>query len=351
MRTEAIGLLSTYPRLTRPLATALAITCYTSEDAARGATESRYQRGTEVVTGTVSHSVLFGILGLSARFSPNPETRSCGRAYAAEAKRSLKEGIDDICLQNIQACVLVGTICSGDGDLLHISSEDQSSDAITQETKRRVWWSLYMIDTWSTAGIDLPRRLLFRGSGPKLPMDEITFNRLERGDPPPKPWEPGLWTHYVVLVQIFDRILDLNRRLVFPSDEDKTPIEEDFQRFSLELEDFERNLPADVRYSAANLAARIADSTGRMFVALHLGYHHYSTLLYYHYLENHKLSLAEPSRLYISRCKYHAAAFSDIVRVSLTSNEAEAVYNIVGHMAVVSSSVLVHTVLFGKTAK
>ncbi|KFY94185.1 hypothetical protein V498_04006 [Pseudogymnoascus sp. VKM F-4517 (FW-2822)] len=170
---------------------------------------------------------------------------------------------------------------------------------------------------------------------------------LEPGDPPPTPWKPGLWTHYVVLVQIFGRVLDLNRRLVFPSDEDKTPIEEESQRLALELEDFERNLPADVRYSEANLAARIADSTGRMFVALHLGYHHYSTLLYYHYLENHKLSFAEPSRLYINRCKYHAAAFSDIVRVSLANNNAEAVYNIVGHMTVVSSSVLVHTVLFG----
>jgi hypothetical protein len=231
--------------------------------------------------------------------------------------------------------------------LLHISSEDESSDAITRETKRRVWWSLYMIDTWSTAGIDLPRRLLFHGSGPQLPMDEGMFNRLERGDQPPKPWKPGLWTHYVVLVQIFGRILDLNRRLVFRSDEDKTSIEEDSQRLALELEEFERNLPADVRYSAANLAARIADSTGRMFVALHLGYHHYSTLLYYHYLENHKLSSAEPSQLYISRCKYHAAAFSDIVRVSLANSEAEAVHNIVGHMTVVSSSVLVHTVLFG----
>ncbi|KFZ11680.1 hypothetical protein V502_07463 [Pseudogymnoascus sp. VKM F-4520 (FW-2644)] len=371
MRKETIRLLSTYPRPIRPLATAIVITCYTEKDAACATTESRNQRGTsdfpslfkEVVNDTVSHNVLFGILGLSARFSPNPETRSRGRAYAAEAKRSLKESIDDVCLQNIQACILVGTICSANSDvsaesiyygiantmaqLLHISSDDESSDAITQETKRRVWWSLYMIDTWSTAGIDLPRRLLFRGSGPKLPMDEGMFNRLERGDPPPEPWKPGLWTHYVVLVQIFGRILDLNRRLVFPSEEDKTPIEEDSQRLALELEDFERNLPADVRYSAANLAARIADSTGRMFVALHLGYHHYSTLLYYHYLENHKLSFAEPSRLYISRCKYHAAAFSDIIRVSLTNNEAEAVYNIVGHMTVVSSSVLVHTVLFG----
>ena len=90
----------------------------------------------DVRNGSLSHNVLLAILGLAARyvskidgnnnitniscyarFSTDPSTRSSGMTYAAEAKRSLKEGIDDICLQNIQACVLVGTICSADGDV------------------------------------------------------------------------------------------------------------------------------------------------------------------------------------------------------------------------------------------
>ena len=235
--------------------------------------------------------------------------------------------------------------------LLNISDEDESDDAIIRETKRRIWWSLYMIDTWSTASADLPPRLSFRGSGPQLPMDENVFYALRRGDPQPDPWEPGLWSHNVVLVQIFRRVIEFNRRLVFNSENITTSMEEESQRLALELEYFERNLPENARYSKDNLAARIADSTGKVFVALHMGYHHYSTLLYYHYLEDHKPSSATQSLLYINRCKYHAAAFSDIARASLTNTGAETVHNAVGHMTVVSSSVLVHTLLFGEKSE
>lgn len=211
-----------------------------------------------------------------------------------------------------------------------------------------------MIDTWSSAGIDLPRRLLFRGSGPQLPMDESIFNSLKTGDPSQQMvlWKPGFWAHMVILVQIFGRILDLNRRIVFPSGGIEPSIEEESRNLASELENFELNLPLDVRYSLENLHARIGDFTARMFIALHLGYHHYSTLLYYHYLEDHdKPYSTEVSQEFIRRCKHHAGAFSKIIGESMANSEAEAVYYAVGHMTVVSSSVLVHTLLFGEASE
>ena len=234
--------------------------------------------------------------------------------------------------------------------LLKLSDEDEVSDPITRETKRRVWWSLYMIDAWSTVGIDLPRRLVFRGSGPQLPIDDDMFNSLQFGDPAPSKvsWKSGLWAYMLILVKIFGRIQDVNRRPAFQTDEDEDLITTDSERLAADLEGFQKALPNDVQYSAAKLGTYIAKGSGRTFVELHLGYHHYSTLLYYHCLDSGHTS-TQTSRLYRDRWKYHAAAFSDIVRKSLTNSEAEAVYNIAGHMTVVSSSVLVHALLFGES--
>jgi hypothetical protein len=234
--------------------------------------------------------------------------------------------------------------------LLKLSDEDVTSDAITCEVKRRVWWSLYMIDTWSTVGVDLPRRLVFRGSGLQLPMDDDMFNSLQVGDPAPSKdsWKSGLWAYMLILVKIFGRIQDVNRRLAFQTDEDDDLIRTDSERLAVDLEEFEKALPDDIKYSVANLNTHVAKGNGRTFVALHLGYHHYSTLLYYHYLDSRHPS-TPTSQQYRDRCKHHAAEFSDIIRISMTNSEAEAVYNIVGHMTVVSSSVLVYTLLFGES--
>jgi hypothetical protein len=51
------------------------------------------------------------------RFSSDPQIRAQGNIYAAKAKSILKQQIDHISLQNIQTCILVGSICSGNGDV------------------------------------------------------------------------------------------------------------------------------------------------------------------------------------------------------------------------------------------
>lgn len=50
------------------------------------------------------------------RFAEEPEIRSHGPLYAAEAKKVLKEDLEHVCIENIQACILVGNICLGDSD-------------------------------------------------------------------------------------------------------------------------------------------------------------------------------------------------------------------------------------------
>jgi hypothetical protein len=50
------------------------------------------------------------------RFANDAEMRSHGSLYAEEAKKILKDNLEHVCIENIQACILVGNICLGDSD-------------------------------------------------------------------------------------------------------------------------------------------------------------------------------------------------------------------------------------------
>lgn len=148
-------------------------------------------------------------------------------------------------------------------------------------------------------------------------------------------------------VQIFAYIQDLNRSLVESSHWNEEYIEKTVMSLSGQLEKFEQELPPTMVFTADNLTLQIKRGVGGAFVALHLGYHHYATLLYYQYLDKYRPA-TNNGRMYAQRCKYHATAFCELLRTSKSHPQAEALYNIVGHMTVVSSSVLLHTLLFGR---
>lgn len=88
-----------------------------------------------VAEGTVSKPVLLAMLGLSARYVifssfayQNPRNSSDSRfatesgivargpMYRAQATAALKEDLEHICIENIQACILVGNNFFGEGD-------------------------------------------------------------------------------------------------------------------------------------------------------------------------------------------------------------------------------------------
>jgi hypothetical protein len=228
---------------------------------------------------------------------------------------------------------------------LEVSQDD---DAVLAETKRRIWWTLYLIDRWASAGLGLPFQFKVRSSAPQLPMDEYEFRKLQPGQRLPDSWlwKPGLWAHMITLVEIFGQIQDLNKSLVQPGGPDLNDVELTVEVLAKQLLDFEEKLQPELRCSLENLKIHASKGLGRTFVALHLGYHHYATLLYYQYLDRH-LTPTPQVRQYAERCKYHAVAFCDLIHDARLHDNTEAVYMIVGHMTVVSSSVLLHTLLFG----
>lgn len=81
-------------------------------------------------------------------------------------------------------------------------------------------------------------------------------------------------------------------------------------------------------------------------MGLHLGFHNYSTLLFYQYLDT-RSTMTTRARQFASQCKHHALSYSEWLTRGRQQSGCEAVYPTVAHMAIVSSSVLLHTLLFG----
>lgn len=220
-----------------------------------------------------------------------------------------------------------------------------SDSVVVCETKKRIWWTLFMADRWYSSGISLPRQISDCDRPTDLPMDETKFHTLAINQKVlDTPYKPGLWAYMITLVDLFGPIQDLSRRIV-QDDLDEIDVDRATHNLSCKLDLWEEMLPPDTKLTEENLELHKNRNTGGAFVALHLGFHHYSTLLHFHYLDARQAS--HEARFYAERCKHHASHYSALLKFAREHEGFEAVYLTVAHMAIVSSSVLVHTLLFG----
>lgn len=180
-------------------------------------------------------------------------------------------------------------------------------------------------------------------------MDETIFSMMKLGDPdiPDVDWRPGLWGHMTRLVEIYVRIQHLHKQLAETQEWDEALMDDAVRGLDAELADSERSFGPAMIFSVRNLTEFISRGLGSVFIAFHLGYHHYYTLLFYQYLDQRRPTTRN-GRAYADRCKTHAAIICDVLKASREHAGAEALYNIVGHVTIVSSSVLLHTYLFGE---
>jgi hypothetical protein len=247
-------------------------------------------------------------------------------------------------LANIKWLVLANRMAQ----IAKLSVLNDADDGITRETKLRLWWTCYLVDTWASGGSGLPRQFDILNAAPRLPMDEEAFLNMRPGDPdvPASEWRPGFWGYNVKMATIYSHISDLTKRIIKSTIWEEEAIEDAVRESAVELTAFEESLPTTMRYSLSNLTLQVERGLGRNFIALHLGYNHYATLLYYQYLDRNR-PFTTNGAAYAQRCKHHATLFSEILEASRNHGGAEALYNIVGHVTVVSSSVLLHSFLFG----
>ena len=233
--------------------------------------------------------------------------------------------------------------------ILKLWDMQEGDDGITREVKRRIWWTCFIIDTWCSGGISLSRQFGWQIKTPRVPMDESVFASMRPGDPDVSiaEWKPGLWGHMIKLVDIYRQIQDFLRQLAETVDWDEDEIDDTIRGLDAQMAEFERNIGPRLAFSTTNLEEYLRRGLGSVFIAFHLGYHHYYTLLFYLYLDNRRPPTAN-GKAYARRCKRHATTICEVLKASREHPGAEAHYNIVGHVTIVSSSVLLHTYLFGE---
>jgi hypothetical protein len=69
-----------------------------------------------VCNSSLNRALLYSICAIGCNFSGNPDIRSQGPGLAAESKRLLQADISNVCLENIQACILVAMLSVGQGN-------------------------------------------------------------------------------------------------------------------------------------------------------------------------------------------------------------------------------------------
>ncbi|KPI38893.1 uncharacterized protein AB675_5922 [Cyphellophora attinorum] len=315
----------------------------------------------DVANGVLPNVLLFGIISLSARFSTDPffreiDPRIRGRPYAQEAEHLLN--LREVSLTTIQASVLIGAYAITEGDaqaeavcygiacrnalLLDLPNMAMPS-RVEQEVNRRAWWTLNMIDVWSSKGVGIPRSIHPRSDVP-YPMEETVFLQLRREDfdlPSPTMMQESaasLLTQMVKLNAILVEIQNLNQLAasypVFQTGHNQT-VDDLTQR----LEGWYNNLPIELQDTHANLSR---------YTSLGLGpiYYNYGQLLYYQFLHEDAYDDTTFARFYADKCKSHAAGLLDITYRAFAQPGCEVYYTMVGHILVIASTVQLHTLLF-----
>lgn len=235
--------------------------------------------------------------------------------------------------------------------LVESRTTQDDGGAVSQELLIRIWWALFAADNWCSSSLGFPRQMRDWPRPTRLPMDEHLFADMATDEPlhdltePCK--SPGLWAHMATLIEVFGPIQELNWSAANSEGLHPDQIEQGVDRLAQQLDDWQNKLPGDVQLTESNLIEHSKRGTGGIFMGLHLGFHHYATLIFYQYLDTRSTQTVR-AREFAARCKHHALNYSTWLARGRRQPGCEAVYPTVGHMAIVSSSVLLHTLLFGE---
>lgn len=147
-----------------------------------------------------------------------------------------------------------------------------------------------MIDSWSSNSIQLPRLLPSR-SDVRYPLSETEFLRIRRThdfNQIPMMTSPheelnSVLIQKITLSNLLSEIARLNKasagKVLDPDTVEVTTID-----IAQKLYTWHDGLPESLQNTPENLAMQAASGSGGAFVALHIGFYHFSQLLFYQYL-------------------------------------------------------------------
>jgi hypothetical protein len=316
--------------------------------------------------GKIKNYILYAIAALAARFSSDPslqhiDPRERGSGYFETGSRLLKLAIDEICIDTIHGCMLVAHYTSGYNrveqeavyvgvairiaHLLHLQEEPDTGDAVQDEILRRAWSILFAADRWSALGNRIPRITGFEYTTDrppaKKPMQDIEFLQLT-SVVPKKDHTLGIWAPNRDLHDIASSIHTHQLAVLYqPTSPEASLLRID--EISMDLQRWQIKLPPNFKFSEQNIYIQSGLSYGAIFLGTHLSYHYNYVVLLYQFL-----SYSDPnSRRYAEQLEYHASKISEIIRWSNRVPNCKLLYSVVAHILVISSSVHLHTLLYG----
>ena len=328
--------------------------------------------------GEVKHYILYGIAALAARFSNDPifrhvDPRVRCTYYYDTGIRVLKLAIDEIHIDTIHGCMIFSHYASGYNQveqeavyvgvairiahLLHLQEEPHTGNALQDEVLRRAWSILFAADRWSALGNRIPRITGFEyvtdRPAAKKPMPEINFLQL-MGDEPSNDiscsnntyrtndHEVGIWAPNRDLHDIASNIHKHQLAVLY----DPASPEASFARIdeiSSDLQTWQQNLPSHFKFTQQNIYLQSSLSYGAIYLGTHLSYHYNYVVLLYQFL-----SYSDPeSKTYAEQLEHHASHISEIIRWSNRVQNCRLLYSVVAHILVISSSVHLHTLMYG----
>ncbi|KAH6643511.1 NADH dehydrogenase [Boeremia exigua] len=311
-------------------------------------------------TRSLPEQLWAAMCALGCRFSSDQNDRDSAPVFAEKSRSVLGQQLDHMTLENIQTCILLANwyaavqkndleamyfgIATRTALLTNIQERNKEDSLILQEIKLRTWWSLVIADNWCPPGLGIPRTI--RADLTKLlPMDELAFQRLGTSDQARDGGRStGIWAYQATLASTFALIQDTNYILV-ANKIDHLAVGQ-IELVAQRLLDWHGSLPDNMVMSNSNLDTYRKIGHGGTFIALHFGYHYYSTVLYFQFLNPSHQEIKEAGT-YASRAKHHALAFSRLLHTARTCGDCHVVYLTVAQLTIVSSSVLLHSLLFG----
>jgi hypothetical protein len=320
----------------------------------------------DMINEKVPAVVLFAVFALSARFSTNDtfgdtDSRERGEIFRVASETLLR--VRDLTTTTVQACVLLGAYAAATGETevenLYYSMAGRmclaldlpnfpGTSPVERETNIRIWWTICMVDIWSSTAVKLPR-IMPPSIVVPLPVDELTFATLgldvsqglgEESNVLAAP----LLAEMIKLNKILSRIIDFNQ--VHVSDHlEGTLLESGMRELTQEMDLWLQNLPPHMHDTPENFQSFASCGLGRMFAAVYLGYYHYGQLLNYQFLSSESESPESPS-MYAAVCKQHAARLCSLVYRSHATPGNDVLYPAVSHILVIASTIQIHTLLF-----
>jgi hypothetical protein len=319
----------------------------------------------DVLNDQIPKVVLFAIFALSSRFSSHEifagtDPRERGETYRLASEKLFT--IRDLTPTTIQACVLLGAYAAASGETavenmyyntggrmcLALDLPNQAVVTLLErEVNIRTWWTICMVDVWSSTAVRLPRIMPIHSTVP-LPIDELPFSSMSENYGSDSIHEPTmsspLLAEMIKLNRILSKIIDFNQTCV-SEHLASSSLERGVRALSDDLDAWMGSLPQHMRDTPANFHYFASRGLGRMFVAVYLGYYHYGQLLNYQFLST-SLEASTSSTQYAEACKNHAARLCSLVYRSSSTPGSEVLYPAVSHILVIASTVQIHTLLF-----